>query len=87
MDTTTPRLTGDRSQCTACGLLFTSTSSFDRHRTGGFTTDRRCKTSDELRAVGFQPNERGFWRKALTPEQRLLLTSLRSTTVKEFTNG
>jgi hypothetical protein len=85
VDTTTPKLTGDRSQCTACGLLFTSTSSFDKHCTAGFTTDRRrCKTGDELRAAGWQPTERGFWRKALTAAQRAKIFTLRpSTTTTE----
>jgi hypothetical protein len=88
MDTTPTKLTGDRSQCAVCGLLFTSTSSFDRHRTGGFITGRRCRTVDELRTIGFEPNERGFWRKALTAEQRTQLNSLRSTiTIKEFIHG
>jgi hypothetical protein len=86
MDTITRKLTGDQSQCTACGLLFTATSSFDKHRTGSYATGRRCKTTDELRVIGFEPNGRGHWRKALTDEQRSNLFTLRSTT-KEFTNG
>jgi hypothetical protein len=78
-------LRGNQSLCAACGLLFTSTSSFDQHRTGSYATGRRCKTTDELRAIGFEPNARGHWRKALTIEQRSKLFTLRpSTTTTEI---
>ena len=77
---TTPKLTGQQSRCAACGLLFTATSSFDKHRTGSYATGRRCKTTDELRATGFEPNARDMWRKAITDEQRVKLFTLRTST-------
>ncbi len=58
-----PKLTGGQSQCGACGLLFTSTHSFDEHRTGAHGINRRCLTETELRAAGLEPTGRGFWRK------------------------
>lgn len=39
--------------CGSCHLTFTSDSAFDRHRTGPFDGDRRCKTTDELAAAGW----------------------------------
>ena len=81
MDTPQPKLTGDRSQCAACGLLFTNSSSFDKHRTGSYVSGRRCKTTDELRAMGFEPNASGHWRKTLTDEQRAKLFTLRPSTI------
>lgn len=86
MSLTSPKLTGDRSQCAACGLLFTSSSSFDKHRTGSYAAGRRCKTTNELRAIGFEPNERGHWRKALTDEQRAKLLTLRPSTITTENN-
>ena len=54
-------LTGQRSQCAACGRLFTTTANFDRHRTGPYTA-RRCLSATELVAKGYSPNAAGFWR-------------------------
>jgi hypothetical protein len=56
------KLTGAQSECGACGLAFTSVHPFDQHRTGPHGNGRRCKTEGELRAAGFEPNARGFWR-------------------------
>jgi hypothetical protein len=81
-----PKLAGQQSRCIACGLLFTSTNSFDQHRTGSYTTGRRCKTTDELRAIGFEPNARGLWRKTLTIEQRAKLFALRPSTITTENN-
>ena len=64
---TGPRLTGGRCQCSQCGLFFTGTREFDRHRTGSFgeigqcNGDRRCLSVPELEARGWQMTERGFW--------------------------
>jgi hypothetical protein len=80
-------LRGDQCQCPSCGLLFTSTSSFDKHRTGSYGSGRRCRTTDELHVIGFEPNSRGYWRKALTEEQRSKLFTLRSTTTKELNHA
>src|SRR3546814_17994741 len=64
---TGPRLTGNRCQCAACGLHFTSAREFDRHRIGRYAElgqwqgARRCLTVAELQARGWRTNERGFW--------------------------
>jgi hypothetical protein len=65
-----------RSECTACGLVFTSVSSFDMHRVGGFgdpiydrrgrltgysKPTRRCLTLDEMRTKGMVQTEKGQW--------------------------
>ena len=55
------RLTGDRNQCPTCGEHFNSTKAFDRHRTGRFGVDRRCRTLAEMVALGMVRNEAGFW--------------------------
>lgn len=65
---TTPKLNGDRCRCAGCGLLFTSGSAFAAHRRGAFAPvnrpdTRRCLTEAELRAAGWLPNARGYWRK------------------------
>jgi hypothetical protein len=59
------KLSGQRSECTTCGLLFTSTCSFDKHRVGRYGAGRRCLTAAELTAKGWSPNQGGFWRIAL----------------------
>src|SRR3546814_2559523 len=64
---TGPRLTGNRCQCAACGLHFTSAREFDRHRIGRYAElgqwqgARRCLTVAELQARGWRTNARGFW--------------------------
>jgi hypothetical protein len=65
---TTEKLSGDRSRCPACGLLFTSSHAFGKHRVGAYAPlnkpdTRRCLTEAELRERGWSPNECGFWRK------------------------
>jgi hypothetical protein len=59
----TPKLTGNRCQCTACGDVFNSTTAFDRHRVGDYSTrvSRQCQTSAELIARGWSHNAAGFW--------------------------
>lgn len=49
-----------RCQCGACGLFFSSVSSFDKHRTGDQDA-RRCLTLDEMRETGMVVNAAGFW--------------------------
>jgi hypothetical protein len=49
--------------CSGCGLDFKSVSAFDSHRTGRHGPERRCLTEQELRDKGFEPNDKGFWRK------------------------
>ena len=64
---TSPDLTGNRCQCPACGLLFTSPRECERHRTGHYAAKgewqgtRRCLTVAELTARGWRTNARGFW--------------------------
>ena len=53
-------LRGDRNECPTCGEYFNSTKAFDRHRTGRFGVDRRCRTVAEITALGMVRNEAGF---------------------------
>ena len=77
MTTSPPTLRGDRCRFTACGLAFTSTNAFDKHRTGTFApNERRCRTEAELRARGFEPNDLGYWRVPMTPSQVAVRTSI-----------
>jgi hypothetical protein len=62
------KLSGDRNQCCACGQLFNSTFAFDKHRTGEFGKDRRCLTTDEMKAKGMAVNAAGFWVSSVMPE-------------------
>ena len=67
-----PRLSESRSQCTACGDLFNSTSVFDKHRVGAFETpdapsQRRCLTPVEMEGKGWLRNGAGFWIRAAHP--------------------
>lgn len=63
---TGPKLNGNRCQCPACGLLFSSPREFDRHRIGSYALPgqpahkRRCLTHEEMDARGWQISERGF---------------------------
>jgi hypothetical protein len=58
-------LRGDHCQCPSCGLRFTSTHSFDKHRVGPFKPRmRRCLSEAELTARGWAANAAGYWRKA-----------------------
>lgn len=55
-------LRGQRNQCPSCGLLFTRNSVFDKHRTGAFGKNRRCRTQEEMDAEGMFLGSDGFWR-------------------------
>jgi hypothetical protein len=46
--------------CGCCHLTFTSVTGFDVHRYEG-----RCRSTDELRDLGYDPNTRGHWRKPI----------------------
>ena len=61
------KLNGDRNQCQGCKEHFNSTAAFDKHRTGQFGVDRRCRTVDEMYGAGMAHNDRGFWVTALNP--------------------
>lgn len=60
---------GDRNECPACGVLFNSSTAFDKHRIGYFSAPikggaqfpRRCMTEEEMLAAGMGVNKRGFW--------------------------
>lgn len=61
------KLTGQRNQCPGCHQYFNSNAAFDKHRTGTFGVDRRCKTEEEMLAAGMAVNSKGFWVTALNP--------------------
>jgi hypothetical protein len=60
-------LTGDRNQCPGCSEYFNSTFAFEKHRTGDFNKDRRCRTTDEMEAKGMAKNAAGFWISSAMP--------------------
>jgi len=61
------KLSGDRNQCQECKEYFNSTAAFDKHRTGSFGVDRRCKTPEEMYNAGMAHNQHGFWITAVNP--------------------
>jgi hypothetical protein len=61
-----PKLTGQRSQCMACLLLFARVSTFDAHRVGRGVT-RRCLSVPELERLGWQRDAGDFWRTTPRP--------------------
>ncbi|WP_186118298.1 hypothetical protein [Burkholderia gladioli] len=60
-------LSGDRNQCQGCKQFFNSTAAFDKHRMGAFGIDRRCRSVEEMEAVGMCKNAAGFWITAANP--------------------
>jgi hypothetical protein len=54
-------LTGNRNQCQTCKEYFNSNTPFDMHRTGEYGVNRRCKTPEEMLAMGMSLNDDGFW--------------------------
>jgi hypothetical protein len=65
-------LRGKVSLCRACGKVFTTTSTFDKHRVGKYSLTapaygRRCLTGAELKAAGWQINARGRWSRRRMP--------------------
>lgn len=51
-----------RSICTSCNLVFSSESSFDKHRTGSYAErTRRCLKEEEMKVKGMDQNEKGIW--------------------------
>lgn len=61
-------LTGDRNQCPGCSEYFNSSFAFDKHRTGEFGKDRRCRTAGEMQERGMTVNAAGFWISSAMPE-------------------
>lgn len=56
-----PVLRGQRNECPTCSELFNSNAAFDKHRTGDFGVNRRCRTVDEMQAKGMCKNASGWW--------------------------
>ena len=54
-------LRGDRNQCSGCKEYFNSTGAFEKHRTGQHGVDRRCRTPEEMQAIGMILRPDGFW--------------------------
>lgn len=65
-----PKLTGSRCRCSACGEFFNSVSVFDAHRTGPHGPGRRCLTAEEMVSRGWLKNSQGFWISRLRGESR-----------------
>jgi hypothetical protein len=55
------KLTGNRNQCQECKQYFNSNTAFDKHRTGKHGVNRRCRTPEEMLALGMLINHAGFW--------------------------
>lgn len=54
--------TGEKLEhCTVCHRTFTSTPAGDKHRTGSHVNGRRCRTDEEMLALGMGQNKRGYW--------------------------
>lgn len=67
-----PRLTGSRCQCSACGELFNSVSTFDQHRKGSCNSHsqaRRCLGIEEMMQLGWTKNKSDFWISRRSPYQ------------------
>lgn len=57
-----PKLTASRCRCSACGELFNFVRAFDSHRTGGYSPlQRRCRSREEMLAIGMSCNPDRFW--------------------------
>src|SRR5215831_2718500 len=60
----------DRCRCRTCGEYFASTAAFDRHRTGDFRGDRRCRSPEEMIELGMARAATGHWITRPRPLQR-----------------
>ena len=61
-------LSGSRNQCQGCKEYFNSNYVFEKHRTGKFGVDRRCRTPEEMIEKGFSLNAHGFWVSSKMPD-------------------
>jgi hypothetical protein len=59
------KLTGEKSQCAACGRVFSTTSNFDKHRKGRHGIDRHCV---DPATVGLLLSDSGLWRGQPRPK-------------------
>ena len=65
------RWNGDNiAHCATCHLTFTAVGGFDFHRFHG-----QCRTEEELRGKGYEPNSDGHWRKPMTEAEVARRTS------------
>lgn len=65
------KLTGQKSLCRSCGLVFRSVAAFDKHRTGSHPKgERRCMTEQEMVDAGMAVNYQGLWVTALMEDAR-----------------
>ena len=57
---------GQECECTECGKLFGGEHTFDRHREGPYVPSgqRRCRTGEELLAIGLVEKD-GVWIRPL----------------------
>jgi NAD-dependent SIR2 family protein deacetylase len=62
-------LKGNRNQCQTCKEYFNSNTPFDKHRTGEHGVNRRCRTPDEMLALGMSLNADGFWVTEKMPDR------------------
>lgn len=70
-----PRLRGDhRCQCSACGELFATVSTFDRHRLGDYESGRRCLRVSEMLGRAWVQNTAGFWIRGHRPNIASILS-------------
>jgi hypothetical protein len=69
-------LSGERNQCQSCKEYFNSVRAFERHRMGTYGVDRRCRTPEELLALGCSLNKDGFWITKKRPEDSYTPRSL-----------
>lgn len=62
-------LSGNRNQCQSCKEYFNSNTPFDKHRTGEYGVNRRCRTPEEMLALGMSLNADGFWVTEKMPDR------------------
>ena len=62
-------LKGNRNQCQTCKEYFNSNTPFDKHRTGEHGVNRRCRTTEEMLALGMSLNADGFWVTEKMPDR------------------
>jgi hypothetical protein len=62
------RLRGNFAQCAGCELYFRSAGAHARHRTGK-NGARRCRTPDEMMALGMEIDAKGYWHTPMSEEQ------------------